>query len=121
MKREIYITILLFALMLFVLAMTVVRAQSTDDGQTEKASQAIMKECQIKKNPTLCEGVNVSPFIPILHVLRDKKATGTNVDVSALSIKMFETGFAGCELERPIVVRAAPFTRQNLSISISCS
>lgn len=73
MKKEIYITILLFALMLFVLAVTVVRGRSFDADQTQiNRLQAIIKCIKYKGIQFLPGGVNMSTLIPCLKRSNNK-------------------------------------------------
>jgi len=61
MKKEIYITILLFALMLFALTVTVVRGHSIDADQRKQTGfHAIPDEHQIEMNPILPGRVHLS-------------------------------------------------------------
>jgi hypothetical protein len=105
MKKEIYITIFLLALMLFALAVTVVGGP---ESPRKVRVQVIIKDHRIVTNCT------TSDINPILEIPNNNRATGVRVDVCPVSIKLFKTGFAGCELEQQILVRAAPFTRLSL-------
>ena len=119
MKKEIYITILLFAIMLFALAITLVQGHhcsnimATNDvavyvGKTNFGLAA--KNSRVRVTSNLRVHVSVLRLIPCQNQRSYRRGIAIVGGVYTLMHMQFETGFAGCELERPIVHRAAPFT-----------